>query len=97
MDNGLDNGRCPGCGGLYVLMGGRVHRCSGVLKTQGPAPKPVQTATYLYRDPEKRRPQVAAAMRAYRQRKKHGARQTGQDGDEAPVVQAEGHGDRQGL
>ena len=25
----MDNDRCPDCGGLYALLGGRVHRCVG--------------------------------------------------------------------
>lgn len=25
----MDNDRCPECGGMYAVMGGRVHRCVG--------------------------------------------------------------------
>lgn len=57
----MDN--CPACGALYALVG-RVHNCRPREVT-----KP-ESATYKYRDPEKRRAQVAGAMRAYRARKK---------------------------
>jgi hypothetical protein len=59
----MDN--CPQCGASYALVG-RVHNCR-------PREVPQQThttATYLYRDPVKRRAQVAANMRSYRARKK---------------------------
>jgi hypothetical protein len=27
-----DDTKCPDCGGLYALMGGRIHRCSMALR-----------------------------------------------------------------
>ena len=74
----MDN--CPVCG-VDREVWGRHHICrplhrSGVnssmadSKPAGVGATPTSLATYKYRDPDKRRPQVAAAMRAYRARKK---------------------------
>jgi hypothetical protein len=51
------------------------------------------SVTYKYRDPVKRREQVAAAMREYRKRKKDGVRKTGSnviEAEEAAEQSAEG-------
>jgi hypothetical protein len=87
MDNQLDNGKCPKCGALTALVG-RIHNC----RPLAAAPL-VQTETYKYRDPVKRREQVAAAMREYRKRKKDGVRKTGSNvakAEEAAEQPAEG-------
>lgn len=78
MANASDDDRCPGCGAQYVLLGGRVHRCSGRLLRAvaeiAPAPREVPVAapvvgiptTYRHRDPEARR----AYMREFMRRKR---------------------------
>ncbi len=77
----MDN--CPQCGASYALVG-RVHNCRPKLSapalighvqtpTGSVAEAARESATYKYRDPAKRRFQVAKAMRDYRARKKNGA------------------------
>lgn len=68
----MDN--CPQCGANYALVG-RIHNCRprhraelAVAESTPAAP----SGTYKYRDKQKRQVQVAAAMRAYRARKRAG-------------------------
>lgn len=70
----MDN--CQKCGASYALVG-RVHNCRPKIVSEAAPAGPVvaagesqSSATYKYRDPVKRRIQVARAMRDYRARKR---------------------------